>query len=181
LTFLATAGSVVLWAGVSQTLTTRFGPRIVASIGFVLLGTALVFFTHLPVHASFVSNLLPGYLIFAAGLAFAFIPISIAALAGVPGRQAGLASGLINTNQQIGGAVGLSVAATVLTTHTHTLMKAGTAPALAATGGFHLAFTVLVGIAFTAAVVAALVVRQLGGPRRERARVARFDVDPDPT
>lgn len=167
LTFLATAGTVVLWAGVSQALVTRFGPRIVMSAGLTLLGTALLFYTRLPVHGSYAANLLPGYLVFACGMAFSFIPVSISALAGVPGREAGLASGLINTNQQIGGAVGLAIAATVFNSHTNTLLKEGTAYPIAATQSFQLAFWVLAGIAFTAAVLSALVIRELSPPRPE--------------
>ncbi|MGD0167738.1 MAG: MFS transporter [Gaiellaceae bacterium] len=172
LTFLASAGSVVLWAGVSQALVTKLGPRIVLSTGFVLLGGALLFYTRLPVHGSYTANLLPGYLIFACGLAFAFVPVSIAALAGVPKHQAGLASGLLNTNQQVGGVIGLAVAATVLNSHTAALIKQGTAHPLAATESFRLAFWVLVGIAFAAAVISALVVRELGGPKPKLERVS---------
>lgn len=168
LTFLTTAGSAVLWAGVSQALVTKFGPRLVLSTGFALLGIALLVYTQLPVEGTYVDDLLPGYLIFAAGLAFAFVSVSVAALEGVPENEAGLASGLINTNQQIGGAVGLAVAATVLNSHTETLVARGVAQPVAATESFQLAFWVLVGIAFVATILAALVIRQPRGPKTQK-------------
>jgi MFS family permease len=102
-----------------------------------------------------VSALLPGYLLMGIGMAFAFIPMSIAALAGVEEHEAGLASGLINTSQQIGGALGVAVAATVAFTHMDTLLQSGHSPAEAQTSGFALAFWVLAGIS-AASVVACL-------------------------
>jgi hypothetical protein len=88
-------------------------------------------------------------------MAFSFIPMSIAALAGVAPQEAGLASGLINTAQQIGGALGVAIVATVAFTHTTTLLGSGTSPAQAATSGFALGFWVLAGIG-AASVVACL-------------------------
>jgi predicted MFS family arabinose efflux permease len=90
------------------------------------------------------------------GMAFAFIPMSIAALAGVPPQEAGLASGLINSAQQIGGALGVAVASTVAFTHTKTLLASGHSPAQAATSGYALGFWVIAGVS-AAAVVACLV------------------------
>src|ERR687884_186810 len=115
ITFLATAGTTVLWAGVSQALVTRIGPRLVMSAGMLILGLAVLFYTRIPVNGHYWPDLLPSYLIFALGMAFSFIPISIAALAGVEPEQAGLASGLLNTSQQIGGAIGVAVVTTIFT------------------------------------------------------------------
>src|SRR5262249_20309780 len=81
--------------------------------------------SQIPVDGKFVSDLLPGYLLVGVGIAFAFVPVSIAALAGVVDREAGLASGLINTSQQIGGAIGTAVASTVFASHFKTLLHAG--------------------------------------------------------
>ena len=117
LTFLATAGTTVIWAGVSQALVTKIGVRTVMTAGLVSLAVALYWYTRIPVHGHYWPDLLPAYLVFAVGIAFAFVPVSIAALAGVSSEQSGLASGLINTAQQIGGAVGVAVAATIFTSY----------------------------------------------------------------
>ena len=93
------------------------------------------------------------------GMAFAFIPMSIAALAGVEQREAGLASGLINTSQQIGGALGVAVAATIAFTHATSLLKTGESQASAYTSGFALAFWVLAGVGAAAVVATLLLVR----------------------
>jgi EmrB/QacA subfamily drug resistance transporter len=124
LTFLATAGTAVVSAGVAQALTTRFGVKPIIIIGLALLTAAMVWYSQIPVHGKYVSDLLPGYLMVGVGIAFAFVPVSIAALAGVAEREAGLASGLINTSQQIGGAIGTAVASTVFATHLKSLAGA---------------------------------------------------------
>src|SRR6476619_2436999 len=123
-TFVATAGTAVLAAGVAQALTTRFGPKPIIVIGLVLLTAGMIWYSQIPVHGSFASDLLPGYLMVGVGIAFAFVPVSIAALAGVVEREAGLASGLINTSQQIGGAIGQAVASTVFASHLKSLAGA---------------------------------------------------------
>jgi EmrB/QacA subfamily drug resistance transporter len=124
LTFLATAGTAVVSAGVAQALTTRFGVKPIIIIGLALLTAAMVWYSQIPVHGKYVSDLLPGYLMVGVGIAFAFVPVSIAALAGVAEREAGLASGLINTSQQIGGAIGTALASTVFATHLKSLAGA---------------------------------------------------------
>jgi MFS family permease len=155
LTFLATAGTVIPVAGVSQALVTRYGPRPVMAIGLLLITGGMVWYSQIPVHASFATDLLPGYLMVGVGMAFSFIPMSIAALAGVESHEAGLASGLINTSQQIGGALGVAIAATVAFTHTTTLVRAGHDLASAQTSGFALGFWVIAGFG-AAAVIATL-------------------------
>jgi MFS family permease len=155
LTFLATAGTVIPVAGLSQALVTRVGPRPVLTVGLLLMTGGMLWYTQIPTHGSFASALLPGYLLVGVGMAFAFIPMSIAALAGVEPDEAGLASGLINTSQQIGGALGVALAASVAFTHTGTLLASGHSPAQAQTSGFALGFWVLAGIG-AASVVACL-------------------------
>jgi hypothetical protein len=125
------------------------------TIGLALITGGMLWYTQIPAHAAFATHLLPGYLLMGVGMAFAFIPMSIAALAGVEPQEAGLASGLINTSQQIGGALGVAIAATVAFTHTGTLLASGHSPAQAQTSGFALGFWVLAGIA-AASVVACL-------------------------
>jgi EmrB/QacA subfamily drug resistance transporter len=155
LTFLATAGTVIPVAGLSQALVTKFGPRPILAIGLLLITGGMVWYSQIPVHASFASDLLPGYLLVGVGMAFSFIPISIAALAGVAPNEAGLASGLINTSQQVGGALGVAIASTVAFTHMNSLIKAGHDAASAQTSGFALGFWVIAGLG-AAAIVATL-------------------------
>ena len=151
-TFVVTAGSAVLWAGLAQNLTTRLGVKPVLAAGFVAMTAGAVYYTQIPASGSFASALLPGYLLIGFGLPFTFIPVSIAALAGVSYDEAGLASGLINTTQQIGGAVGIALCASVflgrfdnlLATHGKSYFPQ------AFTSGTALAFWVLVGISVAA-------------------------------
>ncbi|MGZ8740290.1 MAG: DHA2 family efflux MFS transporter permease subunit [Gaiellaceae bacterium] len=142
-TFVATAGTAVVSAGVAQALTTRVGPKPVMAVGLALLTGGMIWYSQIPVHGSYASDLLPGYLMVGVGIAFSFVPVSIAALAGVAEREAGLASGLINTSQQIGGAVGVAVASTVFTTHFKTLTAGGKPLPDALTAGYAWAFWAL--------------------------------------
>jgi EmrB/QacA subfamily drug resistance transporter len=159
LTFLATAGTVIPVAGLSQALVTRIGVRPVLTAGLVLLTGGMLWYTQIPADGRFATNLLPGYLMVGVGMAFAFIPVSIAALAGVESREAGLASGLLNTSQQIGGALGVAIASTVAFTHVRTLLTSGHSQPDALTSGFSLAFWVLAGFAAAAAVASFVLVR----------------------
>jgi EmrB/QacA subfamily drug resistance transporter len=170
LTFLATAGTVIPVAGLSQALVTKFGPRPVMAVGLVLITAGMVWYSQIPVHASFASDLLPGYLMVGIGMAFSFIPMSIAALAGVRPDEAGLASGLINTSQQIGGALGVAIAATVAFTHTTTLLHAGHDLAAAQTSGFALGFWVIAGFGAAAVVATLALVRSQEVALPEAAR-----------
>jgi EmrB/QacA subfamily drug resistance transporter len=111
--FLATAGTSVVAAVVAQALVTRVGVRRILAVGMALLAVGQLLYTFFPVHGSYAADLLPGYLASGVGIAFAFVPVSIAALAGVSHDEAGLASGLINTTQQIGGAIGTAVVSSV--------------------------------------------------------------------
>jgi len=154
LTFLATAGTTVLWAGVSQALVTKVGPRLVATVGLAVLALTVLGYTRLPVDGSYWPDLLPLYLTFALGMAFAFIPVTVAAFIGVAPRQAGLASGLLNTSQQIGGAIGVAVTATIFTSRTTSLIGDGHPPQVAATSGFHWGFAALVVFAVLGALAA---------------------------
>jgi EmrB/QacA subfamily drug resistance transporter len=158
-TFLATAGTTVIWAGVAQALTTRFGPRPVIVIGLLVLALSMGWYTQIPVGGHYWPDLLPAYLTFALGLAFAFVPVTIAALAQVAPEDAGLASGLINTNQQIGGAIGVAVASTIFVSTTKSLIKTGHSPAAAATSGYQDAFWALIGLALLGALLAFVLLR----------------------
>jgi EmrB/QacA subfamily drug resistance transporter len=158
-TFVATAGTAVLAAGAAQALTTRVGPKPVIAVGLALLTGGMIWYAQIPVHGSYASDLLPGYLMVGVGIAFAFVPVSIAALAGVVEREAGLASGLINTSQQIGGAVGVAVASTVFTTHFNSLIADHKAVPVALTGGYAWAFWALAVFAVLAFIAALTLIK----------------------
>jgi MFS family permease len=146
--YLAVALTAVVASGVAQALVTKLGVKPVLATGLALLGVGLVLFSQVSVDGSYVSDLLPGFLLVGVGLGFSFVPVSIAALAGVAGREAGLASGLINTSQQIGGALGLAILTTVSTTRTDNLTAAGQQPSLdALVSGYSVAFWVAAGFA----------------------------------
>ncbi len=153
--YLAVAGSAILWSGVAAQLVNRVGVKPVLVTGMAALTAGLVYFTQVSVHGTYLSDLLPGFLLVGVGLGFSFVPISIAALAGVRPAEAGLASGLFNTTQQIGGALGIAVLSTIATSRTSHALADGTAPPSALVHGFTSAFVVGAGIA-AAGIVAAL-------------------------
>ena len=159
-TFLATAGTAVISAGIAQALTTRFGAKPIMTIGLLLLTAGMVWYAQIPAHGSYASDLLPGYLMVGVGIAFAYVPVSIAALTGVAEREAGLASGLINTSQQIGGAIGVAVASTVFTSRFDSLVEDGSPLPEALTGGYRWAFWALAVVGVAAIVAAVTLVRR---------------------
>ena len=154
--YIAVAGTSIVWAMVAQQLVTRVGVKPVLVTGMSLLTIGLLYFTQVSVEGSYLGDLLPGFLVIAMGMAFSFVSISIAALAGVQAKDAGLASGLINTSQQIGGALGIAVLSSVAVAHTTDAAKAGDAMPQALTSGFQAAFWVGAAVA-AAGVLAALV------------------------
>jgi EmrB/QacA subfamily drug resistance transporter len=158
-TFVATAGTAVLWAGVAQALVTRVGVKTVMVAGFITMTGGLLWYTQIPVHASYWSDLLPGYLLVGFALPFTFIPVSIAALAGVEAHEAGLASGLFNTAQQIGGAIGVAITSSVSLSHFNHLIKTGERFPQAFTAGSQWAFWVTVGLSVAALIATVVLVR----------------------
>jgi len=171
-TFVATAGTAVLTAGIAQALVTRVGVKPVLATGMILLTAGMVWYAQIPVDGSFWPNLLPGYLAVGVGLPFSFIPVSIAALAGVEWNEAGLASGLINTAQQVGGALGVAIASSVATSHFKTLVREGTAQPAALTSGFQWAFWVMAGIAAAGIAASLVLIRRAEIPRESEAAPA---------
>jgi EmrB/QacA subfamily drug resistance transporter len=159
-TFIATAGSAVLWAGVAQALVTRVGPKLVMIAGFVAMTAGMLWYTQIPVDGSYWSDLLPGYLLVGFALPFCFIPVAIAALAGVEAHEAGLASGLINTAQQIGGAIGVAITSSVSLSHFNHLVASGEPFPAAFTAGTQWAFWVTVGFALGGLVATIVLIRR---------------------
>jgi EmrB/QacA subfamily drug resistance transporter len=160
--YIALTLAVISFSAVSQALTTRLGIRRVLTAGLGLSAVALVLFARLPVDGHYFSDLFPAFLISGVGLALAFVPISIGGLTGVRQADAGIASGLINTTQQIGGAIGVAAATTIATTFTSHYVSAhpGSTPlgGAALTHGFEIAFYVLAAIAAAGAVLAAVLI-----------------------
>jgi EmrB/QacA subfamily drug resistance transporter len=158
--YIALTLTIIAFSGVAQALVTRLGVRRVLTTGMAASAVGLVLYARLPVDGHYFWNLFPAFLLSGFGLAFAFIPMSIGALAGVGHSEAGVASGLINTSQQVGGAIGVAVATTIATTFTAHYVNGhpGSSPlgAGALTHGFTIAFYALAGIAAAGALVAAL-------------------------
>jgi EmrB/QacA subfamily drug resistance transporter len=154
--FLATAGTAVVMAGPAQALTTRLGAKPVMVTGMALLVAGCLWYTQISADGSYFVDLFPGFLAVGIGIPFAFIPVTIAALAGVTHEKAGLASGLINTSQQVGGAIGTAVLSTVAFTHAKTLLQQGDPPGAATTSGFVWGFWVAAGI-WTAGLLASII------------------------
>src|SRR6476469_6762153 len=154
--YLAVAGTAIFTSAIAAQLVTRIGVKPVLIIGSAAMVLGLVYFTQVSVGGSYLADLLPGFLLTAVGLGFSFVPISIAALAGIQPAEAGLASGLINTSQQIGGALGIAALATIATSRTSDAVAGGASKADALVSGFHGAF-VAGGIAAVVGVVVSVV------------------------
>src|SRR6266545_2934292 len=154
--YLAVAGTAILWSAVAAQLVTRIGVKPVLVVGMIMLTGGLVYFTQVSVGGSYVTDLLPGFLLIGVGIGFAFVPISIAALAGIQPSEAGLASGLINTSQQIGGALGIAALSTIATSRTSDALANGSTQAVALVDGFHGAFAagaIIAGLGIVATLV----------------------------
>ena len=158
--YLAVAGTAIVWSTVAAQLVNRVGVKPVIAAGMTLLTAGLLYFTQVSVGGSYLGDLLPGFLLIAAGLGFSFVPISIAALAGVQSSEAGLASGLFNTSQQVGGALGIAALSAIATTTTSDEVASGTALPNALTDGFESAFIWGAVVAAVGIVVALVLVRR---------------------
>jgi MFS family permease len=178
LAYITLTVSIIGFAAVAQGMATRIGVRRVLPIGLLLSAAALVLYARLPVDGKYFWDVFPAFLLSGIGLAFAFVPLQIAALTGVKGEDAGVASGLINTSQQVGGAIGLAAATTIATTYTtryvdtHPGSTAFSGAAL--THGFEIAFYVLSGLALLGAVLSAVFIESK--PELPEAEVVEAEV-----
>jgi EmrB/QacA subfamily drug resistance transporter len=172
--YLPVAGGAIVTSAVAAQLVTRIGVKPALVIGMVSLTAGLLYFTQVSVGGSYLGDLLPGFLLVAVGLGFSFVPISIAALAGIEAREAGLASGLINTTQQIGGALGIAALSTIATSRTTDALASGATKSSALVTGFHGAF-------WAGAIVAAVgIVAALTLIRRDELAQGAELVDSEP-
>jgi predicted MFS family arabinose efflux permease len=164
--YLPLAGGIIVSAGIASQLVTRFGVRPVLISGLLLTAAGLLWFSQISVGGGYVSDILFPSLVSAFGLGFAFVPMTIAAVEGVEAHEAGLASGLINTSQQVGGALGLAVLAAIANSRRDAVMEAGSSLPVALTEGFQTALVVGAGFAILGAILALALVGR--GDRAER-------------
>jgi MFS family permease len=149
----------VLTLRYAERIVTRVGAKRALVPGVVLIAVGLAMFARVPVDGSYVRDVLPTAIVMSLGIGVSFPALMTLAMSGATPQDAGLASGLVNTAVQVGGALGLAVLATLSATRTHDLLASGHGTASALTGGYHLAFLVAAGLVALAAVVAAVVLR----------------------
>lgn len=160
LTWLMASLTSVGFAGLSQMLVTKASAKLVMAFGMVLIGAGVLWATRIPASGHFWPDLAGPLFIVGVGTAFAFIPVSIGSLAGIGENEAGIASGLLNTSQQLGGAIGVAVASSVAASHFHHLVSRGYATGPALTGGFQWALWVCGLTGLAAAPATFLLVRR---------------------
>jgi EmrB/QacA subfamily drug resistance transporter len=145
--------------GLSEKLNMRFGPRAVLVPSLVLAAAALVLFARAPVDGGYVADMLPALLLLGVGAGLSFPAFMMLAMSGSTPEDSGLASGLVNTTLQVGGAIGLAVLATLSSTRTGNLLEHGRSTASALTSGYHLAFLIGAGLIVAAIAVALTLLR----------------------
>jgi EmrB/QacA subfamily drug resistance transporter len=158
--YLAVAGTAIIWANVAAAMVTRVGVKPTLVVGMSVMTVGLVLFTQVSPDGTYWKNLLPGFLVIGFGMPLAFVSLTIAALAGTQQEEAGLASGLINTSQQIGGAVGIAILSTIATSTTSDAVASGTPVPEALTNGFQNAFWAGAAITLVGVIVSLFLVRQ---------------------
>ncbi|MGC1164633.1 MAG: DHA2 family efflux MFS transporter permease subunit [Solirubrobacterales bacterium] len=170
LAFLPVATLIgILSLGFSARLNLRFGPRATLLPGLTLILGGLLYFSRSPVDASYLPDVLPAMILLGLGAGLSFPSLMNLAMSGAHQDDAGLASGLVNTTMQVGGALGLAVIATLASSRTESLLAGGDAQAQALTGGFHLAFLVGAGLVVAAIAVVLTVLEPLPAPAQEEA------------
>jgi EmrB/QacA subfamily drug resistance transporter len=145
--------------GYSEKLIMRFGPRRMLIPGMALVGAALLLFARTPVDGSYLADVLPPMLLIGVGIGISFPSLMTLAMSGATPSDAGLASGIVNTSAQVGGAIGLAVLATLAAERTDALRDAGTSFNAALNSGFHLAYLVGAGLVGVALAIAVFVLR----------------------
>jgi MFS family permease len=172
LAYLPLSLGIILAAGVASQLVTRIGFKPVLVAGMLLIAGGTLWFSRVPASGgSFSADVLGPSLLAAFGLGLAFVSVTIAAVTGIEPREAGLASGLINTSQQVGGALGLAILATVANSRTQSLLNSGAHTHVALTKGFDRAFLVGTGFAIIGAILAATLISSRDS--REQSDAAR--------
>ena len=160
ISYLPLAVGIIISAGAASQLVTRVGFKPPLIAGMLLIAGGLLWFSQVPATGgSYAADVLGPSLLAAVGLGFSFVPVTIAAVTGTKPHEAGLASGLINTSEQVGGALGLAILATIANSRTQSLFHAGVhSTAVALTKGFDRAFLVGAGLAVAGAILAAALI-----------------------
>jgi len=156
--FVPVTLGIVVGAGIAQQAIRRLGPRLTPMIGIGMAAFGLVLLSGIPTHGTYLADLLPGLVVMSVGMGLAFVPITLIATTGLAEGDAGLASGLFNTSQQVGGALGLAVLSSLAATRTSHSLAVSHAAALV--DGFQLAFLVGAGLMVGAVVVLAVMLRR---------------------
>jgi EmrB/QacA subfamily drug resistance transporter len=171
--YLPLAIGIIISAGAGSQLVTRIGFKPVLTAGLLLIAAALLWFSRVPAPGgSFAADVLGPSLLASFGLGFSFVSVTIGAMTGTKPHEAGLASGLINTAQQVGGALGLAILATVANSRTQSLLHSGVHnTSVALTKGFDRAFLVGAGFAIAGAILTTVLISSRDS--REQARAAR--------
>ena len=159
LSYLPLAIAIIVSAGAASVLVTRLGFKPVLIAGMVLVTIALLWLSRVPVDGTYLGDLLGPMVIAAVGLGFAFVPVTIAAVSGISDDDSGLASGLINTSQQVGGALGLAILGTIASSRTTDLLASGQGNPAALTEGFQLAFLAGAGFAILGIIATLVLMR----------------------
>jgi EmrB/QacA subfamily drug resistance transporter len=159
----------VFSVGVSAKLILRFGAKQTLLPGLVLIAGALALFVRVPVDGDYVVDLLPSMILFGFGGGLFFASLMTLAMSAATASDSGLASGLVNTSQQVGGALGLAVLATFSSTRTDALLERGESTAEALTGGYHLAWAIGLGLAIAGILLALVLLRPEAAPQEEEA------------
>jgi EmrB/QacA subfamily drug resistance transporter len=164
LAFVPFTLGIIVGAGLSQALIQRIGIRAVTFIGITMGTVGLLYFARLPTHGTYLSDLLPTIVVVSIGMGMTFVPCTLLATTNVQPEDAGLASGLFNTSQQVGGALGLAILSTLATSRTSHLLHGRHVSvgvhASALTKGYHVAFAVGAAMLAAAALVLALTIRK---------------------
>jgi predicted MFS family arabinose efflux permease len=170
LAFLPVTAGIVVGAGIAQPLVRRFGVRAVSVVGVLLAAAGLTVLTQVPVNGTYAADLLPGLIPMSIGMGLVFVPITLMGTSGVEREDAGLASGLFNTAQQVGGSLGLAILSTVAASRTTNLLSSHSATVLAArVSGYQVAFATAAGMLVAGAIILMVALRKRDLKRLEPA------------
>jgi MFS family permease len=170
-------GAIIIASTFAARLSARLGPGPILALGMTLIGIGMLLFTGISAQGSYVSDVLLAGVVTTTGLGLSFVPVTIAAVAGVQRAEAGLASGLVNTSRQVGGSLGLAALATIATQRTSDLAGAGGIDANALVGGYQRAFVVGSMFAFAGALIALVGLVRVRHPQQQTQRQAPAPVD----
>ena len=178
LRFLPMTLAIMATSTLAPRLVARFGERAVLTVGMLVAALGLYLLMGVHSGGSYLADVLPGGLLAGLGLGLSLVPATIAAVAGVPAKESGLASGMLNTSRLIGGALGLAALSTVAASRTRADLLVGASGPSALSGGFRVAFAVSAGLSVLGALAAAVLLRSRAAAPEETERSARSDSRP---